>query len=186
MAEFGKLARRRRVDASDLQDASDMEDDFSSFYHREYRNMLALSFVLSGRRSVAEDVVQDAFLALLRDWERVRSMDDPRAWLRRVVSNRSASQFRRVVAERRFASRLRPDPTWQESGVEEGMDVWSAVRRLPRRQAQAVALRYVLDLSRAEVARAMDCSEETAKTHLDRARLALQRELEHRGADDDN
>ena len=50
---------------------------------------------------------------------------------------------------------------------------WAAVRRLPSRQAQAVALRYVYDYPVVEVARVMQISEGAAKSHLSRGRKSL-------------
>jgi RNA polymerase sigma-70 factor (ECF subfamily) len=57
------------------------------------------------------------------------------------------------------------------------VEVWEAVRRLSRRQAQVVALFYVEGFSRAEVARILGLSEESVKTHLERARRQLEKEL---------
>jgi RNA polymerase sigma-70 factor (ECF subfamily) len=50
---------------------------------------------------------------------------------------------------------------------------WDHVRRLPRRQAQVVALRYVYDLEVADIARTLGCSEGSVKVHLSRARHTL-------------
>jgi RNA polymerase sigma-70 factor (ECF subfamily) len=58
------------------------------------------------------------------------------------------------------------------------LGVWDAVRRLPRRQREAVVLMYVEGLTRAEIAAAMGVSTETVKTHLDRARSFLAEALE--------
>lgn len=155
------------------------EEAFTEWYRQEFRRALALAYALSGGWAVAEELTQDAFLAVLRDWDRVEHMDHPRAWLHRVLVNRSASHLRRVYAERRASRRKgsldRPETT---QPVEAQDDVWRLVRQLPRRQAQAIALRYVLDLPRAEVAAAMGCTDETAKTHLARGLAALERRLD--------
>jgi RNA polymerase sigma-70 factor (ECF subfamily) len=55
---------------------------------------------------------------------------------------------------------------------------WQAVRRLPPRQAQAVALYYMEDYSVSDIAEVLDCSEGTVKTHLSRARAAVARQLQ--------
>lgn len=60
-------------------------------------------------------------------------------------------------------------------------DFWAAVRGLPRRQAQVVALHYIYDLSVADVAATLEISEGTAKTHLSRARTSLTLVLSVRG-----
>ena len=55
---------------------------------------------------------------------------------------------------------------------------WPAVSALPRRQCEAFTLRVLEDLDVAQAARAMGCSQGSIKTHLSRARSALQRQLE--------
>ena len=59
--------------------------------------------------------------------------------------------------------------------------LWEAVRRLPRRQAQTVALFYLEGYSRREIAAVLAISEESVKTHLDRARRRLEKELRDHG-----
>ncbi|HLF43566.1 MAG TPA: SigE family RNA polymerase sigma factor [Acidimicrobiia bacterium] len=149
-------------------------ESFEAFFQRDYRAVLGLAVVLSGSRSVAEDLTQDAFLAALRDWERVGRFDNPGAWVRRVVATKSTSVFRRAAAEARAILRLGSARNLELGNeIEKGLDVWRQVRRLPRRQAQVVALIYLHDLSRRDVAEILGCSEETVKTHLDRARRTL-------------
>ena len=57
--------------------------------------------------------------------------------------------------------------------TETSVEVWRAVRALPKRQAQAIALLYWEDLSVKEIAAVLECGEETVKTHLKRGRQAL-------------
>jgi RNA polymerase sigma-70 factor (ECF subfamily) len=152
-------------------------EDFAAFYRREYRSIVGLAYVLSGSRSGAEELAQEAFAAAYRDWDRVARLDSPEAWVRRVVSNQSVFRFRRVTAEARALLRLGDRPTVPEFSPET-VDLWQAVRRLPRRQAQAIALRYLLDLPVEAVAAGLGCSVETARTHLKRARATLSREVE--------
>ncbi len=149
-------------------------EDFASFFRREYRPVLGLAAVLAGSRSAAEELTQEAFLAALRSWDRVAGLENPGAWVRRVVANRSVSAFRRRMAEAKALLRWsRPDPAASAVDHEAQLDLWREVRRLPARQAQAIALTYVADLSRREVAEVLGCSEETVKTHLERARRTL-------------
>jgi RNA polymerase sigma-70 factor (ECF subfamily) len=166
------------VCVADGQDTP-MPEPFDVFYRREQPHMVALAYVLCGSESVAEELAHDAFVQAMRSWERVGQMDAPVAWVRRVVANASTSRFRRLRAESKALLRLtsRPEPAPVGSGVDAVSDVWEAVRRLPRRQAQVVALVYLHDLSRRETAALLGCSEETVKTHLQRARVALAHEL---------
>jgi RNA polymerase sigma-70 factor (ECF subfamily) len=153
-------------------------ESFERFFRREYRAVLGLAIVLTGDVSSAEDLTQDAFLAALRQWNRVARMENPGAWVRQVVANRSVSRFRRVSAEARALLRLgRSIDNGQGLDLEARLDLWREVRRLPRRQAQVIALTYASGVSRNEVAQVLGCSEETVKTHLDRGREALSRRL---------
>ena len=143
---------------------------FDEFYRREYRQVLGLAYVLTGNESVAEDTAQDAFTAAYRQWASIGDYDSPAAWVRRVACNRAASVVRRRVREAKAMVRLAlRTPTHFE--LDEGdAEFWRAVRRLPTRQAQAVALYYLEDYSVREIAEVLDCSEGTVKTHLSRAR----------------
>jgi RNA polymerase sigma-70 factor (ECF subfamily) len=150
-------------------------ETFDGFFRRERRAIVGLAFVLSGSATAAEELAQDAFVAALRDWDRVGRLEDPSAWIRRVVANRSVSRIRRLVLETRHIRR-EPDRHWSPgAGVD--LDVWREVRRLPKRQAQAITLHYLHDLPRREVAAILGCSEETVKTHLDRGRRTLANRL---------
>jgi RNA polymerase sigma-70 factor (ECF subfamily) len=126
-------------------------------YLREFSSVFALAYALSGSRWAAEDIAQDAFVVAHHQWDRIGGYDDPGAWVRRVTANLAVSGVRRRLAE-------------------DG-DFWRAVRRLPRRQAQVVALVALGDLSTAEVASTLGCSQRTAQVHLQKARVALARRL---------
>ncbi|MDY7104324.1 MAG: sigma-70 family RNA polymerase sigma factor [Actinomycetota bacterium] len=149
---------------------------FEEFYRREQRRVVGLAYVLCGRRSVAEEIAQDAFLATYRRWSEVR---DPDAWVRRLVANRSVNAIQRRTREARALVRLRGGQSHVEAPELPADDerLWAEVRRLPRRQAQAVALRYADALSIPEIAASLDLSENTVKTHLTRARPTLARRL---------
>jgi len=67
----------------------------------------ALAYALSGSRLGADDLAQEAFLAAYRDWQSIGRYNNPGAWVRRVVDNRSVSMFRRRSAELRPLIRLR-------------------------------------------------------------------------------
>jgi RNA polymerase sigma-70 factor (ECF subfamily) len=153
-------------------------EPFDRFYEREYRPVVTLAYVLAGSPTAAEDVAQDAFVAALRDWERVSRHPNPEAWIRRVAANRSVSSWRRRTAEIKALRRLvgwTPPPI--ETMSPEASEVWREVRKLPRRQAQAVALRYLEDLSVDQIAEILECSDGAVKQHLHRARRTLAHHL---------
>jgi RNA polymerase sigma-70 factor (sigma-E family) len=150
---------------------------FEAFYRSERRRILAVVVLLTGDRAAAEDVVQDAFAAALRRWAVISTYDRPGDWVKRVAVNRAISRFRRGRNERialeRVAGRSGADrPDW--GGAEPAEDaLWAAVRRLPRRQAQVIALMYVDDQSTRQVAETLGCSVGAVKSHLHRAKHHL-------------
>ncbi len=153
-----------------------MREAFADFYAREVRSIVGLAYVLSGSRTGAEDLAQDAFLAAYRRWDRISSYDDAGAWVRRVTVNRSISTARRRVAEAKALLRLSRERAVVPDLSVESEHVWAAVRSLPRRQAQVTALYYWDRLNSREIAEILDLTEPTVKTHLQRAREALGRD----------
>jgi RNA polymerase sigma factor (sigma-70 family) len=173
----GRLGRARgRVSAagSAVGVAAGPPQRFEEVYLREFTGVFALAYALSGSRWAAEDISQDAFLVAHRQWGRVGGYDDPGAWVRRVAANLAVSAVRRRLAEARALVRLagRREPSYADLPAEDG-DFWHAVRQLPRRQAQVVALVALGELSTAEVASTLGCSQRTAQVHLQKARATL-------------
>jgi RNA polymerase sigma-70 factor (ECF subfamily) len=151
---------------------------FEDFYMREFFAVVGLAYALSGSRWAAEDLAQEAFIAAHRDWERISTYDRPGAWVRRVVANLSVSAFRRRVTEAKALARIAFGQAAQVPDLAAGdPEFWAAIRALPRRQAQVVALHYLEDRSIAEVAEILDVTHGTVKRHLHDGRQALARRL---------
>jgi RNA polymerase sigma factor (sigma-70 family) len=163
------------VGGSPVGAAAAQPERFEDVYLREFASVFALAYVLSGSRWAAEDIAQDAFVVAHRQWGRIGGYDDPGAWVRRVAANLAVSAVRRRLAEARalvrLAGRQREQP-YAALPAQDG-DLWRAVRRLPRRQAQVVALVALGDLSTAEVASTLGCSQRTVQVHLQKARATL-------------
>lgn len=148
--------------------------DFESFYVQTGRRMLSLAYSLTGSWGDAEDLVQEAYAAAHRKWGVVGGYEDPAAWVRRAITNRAVSRWRRLSNELNVRHRLaaRADPTSREvEPVNEAF--WQAVRALPRRQMVVVVLHYVEDQSVDSIAALLGCSAGTVKTQLFRARRTL-------------
>jgi len=157
-------------------------ETFEDFYVREYPAVVGLAYALSGSRWGAEDLAQEAFLAAAKDWARIGSYEQPGAWVRRVVANLSVSAFRRRAAEAKALARLAfsevvplPDLAASDPAF------WEAVRSLPRRQRQAVALYYLEDRPVAEIASILGMTTGTVKRHLYDGRQTLARRLRLEG-----
>jgi len=155
----------------------DDRPDFDGFYRREYQRIVGLVYALSGGRHSAEDIAQEAFLAAHRSWERIVTLEQPAAWVRRVAANMAVSAVRRRVSEARAVLRLagRREPVAELP--EDASEFWAAVRALPKRQAQAIALHYLEDLSTVEIAAILECSESTVRVHLHNGRKTLSERL---------
>ena len=155
-------------------------EPFEMFYRREYTRMVALARALLRSGGAAEDLAQESFVTAHRHWERIRAYDDPAAWVRRILINRATSLQRRMGAEWRAVSRLagRADERLVPELTPQTIEVWDEVRRLPRRQAQAIALHYVDQLSVEEIGQVMGCSSGAVKSHLHRARARLSERLQ--------
>lgn len=147
--------------------------DLDALYRQEYRSVVALAYGLSGSRSAAEELAQEAFLEAHRAWDRIGGYDDPGAWVRRVVANRAVSGVRRRVAEVRAIARIAARRDLPMELPEGDAEFWRAVRRLPDRQAQVIALHYLEDRSIADIADVLGISPDTVKVHLHRGRRAL-------------
>ena len=147
-------------------------ESFEAFYLREMPRLVMLARALTGSAN-ADDVAQDAMVTAFDRWDVVGAYDSPGAWVRQVCANRALSSLRRRAAEARAVLRLGGRRQEQATLSEDTETFWTEVRRLPRRQAQSVALFYVYDLSVVDVARTLGCSEGSVKVHLSRGRAAL-------------
>lgn len=154
-------------------------ESFEEFYVSEYSAVVGLAYALSGNRWVAEDLAQEAFLAAHRSWDRIATYERPGSWVRRVVANKSVSIFRRRLAEAKALANLalgQSSPVADLSA--EHAEFWRAVRQLPRRQAQVVALYYMEDRPVSEIATVLGMATGTVKKHLHDGRRELARRLE--------
>ncbi|GAA0741352.1 SigE family RNA polymerase sigma factor [Dactylosporangium roseum] len=154
-------------------------------FSAHYRGLVRLAVLLLHDESVAEDVVQDAYVALHRRWWRLRDTDKALAYLRTSVVNGARSALRhRGVADRYVARGLAGEQlvASAETGALSLLrhrEVLDAVRRLPARQREAIVLRYYAELSEAEIADAMRVSRGAVKSHAARGLAALRESLEH-------
>jgi len=153
-------------------------------FRRHYAGLLRLGVVMLGSREAAEDAVQDAFVALHRNLPKLRDPEAAEAYVRSAVLNRCRSWVRRKATQRAKKPLLlvqaSPSKSPEETVVarDEVGSLVTAMRTLPRRQREALACRFVLELSVAETAELLDISEGSVKTHTHRGLQALQQGIE--------
>jgi RNA polymerase sigma-70 factor (sigma-E family) len=159
------------------------DDAVTRLFATHYRQLVRLATLLLHDRAVAEEVTQDAYVALHTSWRRLRDSDKALAYLRASVVNRSRSALRRRSVADRYAASTPPPATAPSAeagalGSLEHQQVIAALRQLPTRQREVIVLRYYADLSEAEIADAIGVSRGAVKSHASRGMSALRKSLE--------
>ncbi|QBR93563.1 SigE family RNA polymerase sigma factor [Nocardioides euryhalodurans] len=155
--------------------------DFDAWVAARGDELFRLAYVITGNRADAEDVVQDALSRALPRWERIAAVEDPDAYVRRMVVNAHTSWWRKFrrrespVAEVRLGESAEPDVAEQDR-------VWRACLALPVDQRVAVVLRYYEQRDYADIADLTGVREGTVRSRVSRGLAALRTELE----DDDD
>jgi len=150
-------------------------------YTTQYKALVRLAAMLVRDTQTAEEVVQDAFIAMHDGWHRLKDAEKALAYLRQAVVNRSRSVLRHRMVIEKNAPKPPPDMPSAEHGAMalfERSAVIAALRDLPERQREALVLRYYGDLSEAQIASAMRISRGAVKSHTARAMAALRAALE--------
>jgi RNA polymerase sigma-70 factor (sigma-E family) len=151
-------------------------------YAVHWRRLVRLAVLLVHDVGTAEEIVQECFVAVHDRWSRLEDPDKALAYLRRSVVNRSRSHLRHLAVVRRHVEREQgPEPAQgaDHPAYEQARraTVLAALRDLPRRQREVLALRYYLDLSEAEIADALGISRGAVKSHASRGAAALRDRL---------
>jgi len=182
--------------------------DLESAYREHYASLVRLASILVDDVGTCEEVVQEAFVRVWQRGGALRDADRLPAYLRSAVLNGARSYLRKVVVRRRHLSAVPPSPPASEPGAgrgagpgagtdveavgtdtgegpeagavasDETRQVLAALRTLPDRQREVLALRYYLDLSEAEIAVTLGISPGSVKTHAHRGLAALTDRLE--------
>ncbi len=146
------------------------ERDFDAFVTARLSALLRFGRALTGDEHAGADLVQDALERILPRWGRI---DEPEAYVRRVMLTRNVSRWRRTRRERLWAEP--PDSGYADPERDDGL--LDAIRALPPRQRAVIALRYLEDQSVAETARLLSCSVGTVKSQASDAMHTLRRSL---------
>jgi RNA polymerase sigma-70 factor (sigma-E family) len=148
----------------------DFADAFDELYEGAYQH----AYKLLGDRQDAEDIAQEACTRAYLRW---RGLENPAAWITRVVTNLAFDRHRRRRAAANYAQRAQAADVVP---VDPHLDLYQALALLPRRQRDVVALRYLADFSEAQTAAVLGCSPGTVKSHAARGLRALRDRLDVR------
>src|SRR5689334_11608516 len=150
------------------------EAEFDDFVVARSQALTRSAYLLVQDAGLAEDLVQTA---LTKAWFAWRRIEDPEAYVRRIMVTTATSWWRRRwVRETPTEDPLAHTPTSPDAlveGVAAQQDLWTALGRLPRRQRAAVVLRYVEDRTESETATLLGCSVGTVKSQCSKALTKL-------------
>ncbi|HWJ83105.1 MAG TPA: SigE family RNA polymerase sigma factor [Nocardioides sp.] len=157
-------------------------------YLDHWDRLVRLSVLLVRDQGAAEEIVQDAFVAVHQRWDRLDDHERALAYLRQAIVNRSRSALRhRAVVQRYLSRQSLPDPAPASDepvlGDARRQLVLDALRQLPRRQREVLALRYYLDMTEAQIAETLGISKGAVKSHASRGSAALRPILDGLGPD---
>jgi len=159
--------------------AMDADTALEQLYAAHYGGLVRMAVLLLRDQGLAEDVVQDAYVAVHGRWDRIDPAKAP-AYLRQTVVNRSRSALR----HRSVVGRHRPEPLPDGAPAdhrvletERRTRVLDALAELPTRQREVLVLRHYLDLSEADIAATLGISRGAVKSHASRAAAALRARL---------
>ncbi len=160
------------------------DEAITDLYAAHWNGLVRLAWLLLRDDQLAEEVVQDAFIAVHRRWDSLRSEDKGAAYLRRAVVNGARSGLRHRGVEERYLAReqrqgsalgYRSEASAEDRAMDQqtGNAMIRALGGLPQRQKEVLTMRYYLDLSEAEIADALGISAGSVKAHAHRGLAAL-------------
>jgi RNA polymerase sigma-70 factor (sigma-E family) len=159
-------------------EAEDRDRAFREFVRQRAVSLQRSAYLLCGDWYLAEDLVQETFAKAYVHWRRVRSADNPDAYVRRILVNEARQRWRRHDAPVVRADAV-AEPSMGDSAdeVARRAELFQALLGLPARQRATVVLRYLDGLSVRETAAALGCSEGTVKSQAADAMATLRNYL---------
>lgn len=144
-----------------------MGGDFRATFDRLFPRAERLARRITGDPSEAEDVAAEALSRAYARWSRLSEQQYVDGWVLRVTTNLAIDSLRR-------RSRRAPvERAHVDDPVVLRLALVAALKRLPRRQREVIALRYLTDLSEEDVALALGLAPATVGTHVHRALVRL-------------
>ena len=161
----------------DQATADNPPQDFAVFYEQSRAGCLRAVYASVGDRQQAEELVSEAFARAWAGWRKVGRHPAPRAWIVRTALNTHVSWWRRRRHEVAWTGQDLPAEAGSGAGAIVDERVMAALRALPARQREVIALRIFLDLDTQATADALGIAPGTVKAHLNRATTALREQL---------
>jgi RNA polymerase sigma factor (sigma-70 family) len=157
------------------------DEGLARFCETQYPRLVAVLSLYCRDRFVAEELAQEALVRAVSNWPRVSTLQSPGGWVHRVAINIAHSWFRRGAAQARAMRRLAANQRAKDQDHETIVDVVllaNELARLPRRQREAIILRYVAGLPCEEVGVVLHCSPQAVRNLSHRGTTELRKRLE--------
>ena len=151
--------------------ASPAPNGFDQAFPTMYSGAFSAARRILRDEHAADEVAVEACYRAAKNWAQISSYAGP--WTVRVASNLAIDTVRRSSRRARFRERVRTSP----APSSDRLDLVAALRNLPKRQREVVALRYLADLSEGETAQALGIAPGTVKIHAHRGLAALRSQL---------
>ncbi|WP_375424533.1 SigE family RNA polymerase sigma factor [uncultured Friedmanniella sp.] len=140
--------------------------------------LLRFATVLCGGPDPAEEVLQDVVVKAHARWGRIRDLDHPQAYLRRMIVNEHLSwrrKWSRLVPQAELREPPVSGPDFADTHADRA-ELVAELARLPRRQQTVLVLRYFEGLTDPEIAEVLGCGASTVRSHASSglARLRVQ------------
>ncbi|MDQ1708673.1 MAG: hypothetical protein QOG49_58, partial [Frankiaceae bacterium] len=157
--------------------AQEVDAGYSAAFPRLYSRAYSAAFRLLGNRAHAQDIAQETMARAYVRWSKITG--EPAGWCVRVAVNLAMDHLRTAARDRRRHRELTTvgQSATHDAYAAERVDLYVALRALPRRQRQIVALRYIGDLSEQQAADALHLSVGTVKSQSSRGLAALRTQL---------
>jgi RNA polymerase sigma-70 factor (sigma-E family) len=151
--------------------------EFEEYASARGQDLVRLGFTVSGDYQRAEDLAQIALMQAFRTWRRVRRVDDPHNYVRRILINSYLSMTRRrsfseAPAAELDNNRTVPDPA---TGIVNSDDLWRALAALSARERVVLVLRYYQDMDDRTIADVLGIKPSTVRATASRALASLRR-----------
>lgn len=156
------------------------DDEFTAFVDAHGPALLRHAYLLSGTRSDAEELVQEALERVYLHWPRIAASGSPLAYTKAAIAKRNISRWRSLTRRRAYEQRAGLDRALWSARTGEEVDgiadrdaLWDLLATIPPRQRAVIVLRHYEQLTEAEIAEVLSISAGTVKSTLSRGLAAL-------------
>ncbi|MDR5659270.1 RNA polymerase sigma factor [Serpentinicella sp. ANB-PHB4] len=169
-----------------LKDQSDLA--FNAFVETYSNQLLRIAYVILGDKQLAEDIVQESFLALYQNINNIRGDSTLKTWVTRVTINKSKNVIRRnkfkslFILDKLSLKDPSPSPDEALNLTEREKHIKTLLMSLPLKYKDVLYLHYYEEMKVKDIAKVLEISESGIKSRLQRGREHMKKLLQERGA----